>query len=113
MRIIDQISGDFGEAKRKKLSDVSAYIRKQLNREGFKTLGSKSHIVPVFIGDEHLSTQVKEYLLDRGLAVALFFYPAVPRGEAMIRVSLCADIEGEEVEYIIDCFQKARDRFRF
>ena len=113
VRIIDQISGDFGEAKRKKLGHVSQYLRKELNSKGFNTLGSESHIIPVLIGQEDTSTLVKEYLLEKGLAAALFIYPAVPRGESTIRMSLCADVEEDEAEYIVDCFQKARDKFHF
>lgn len=113
VKIIDKISGEFGESKRNKLRSISEYLRKELNNMGFDTLGSQSHIIPVLIGDEHLSTQVKEYLLDKGLATALFIYPAVPRGESTIRMSLCADIEEDEVVYIVNCFQEARNKFHF
>lgn len=111
--IIDQVSGDFGEARRNKLRMSSEHLREKLREGGFNILGSESHIIPILVGNEHLSAQVKEYLLNEGLATSLFCYPAVPRGESTIRVSLCADIEEEEVEYIAHCFQKARAQFHF
>ena len=113
LRIIKQVSGDFGEKRRNALSSVSAYLRNELNKRGFNTQGSESHIVPVLVGDEHISTEVKEYLLDRGLATALFIHPAVPRGQSTIRMSLCADIEFEEVDHILNCFEGARNKFLF
>lgn len=113
LQIIELISGDFGEKKRSSLASVSEYFRTELNKNGFDTMESGSHIVPVHIGDEHVSTDIKEFLLEKGLATALFIHPAVQRGHSTIRMSLCADIEMEEVDYIVKCFIEARGTFHF
>jgi 7-keto-8-aminopelargonate synthetase-like enzyme len=113
LQIIEMIAGDFDDTRRKKLATISEYLRVGLNSNGFETMGSGSHIIPVHIGDEQVSTDVKEFLLEKGLATALFIHPAVQRGHSTIRMSLCADIEEEEVDYIVNCFKQARDKFHF
>lgn len=113
IRIIHLIAGAFGTRERKKLTSVSEYMRNQLLNNDFNILGSNSHIIPVLIGDDAKSDQLKAFLEQRGFVASLFKYPAVPKGSSLIRFSLCSDIAEQEVDDIVKNLIIARERIHF
>jgi len=113
IRMIDLIRGDYGEAKREHLRDVSGFMRKELSQKGFNILDSDSHIIPIYIGDEPKSDATKEFLEKSGYVAALFKSPAVPKDQALIRLSICSDITFEEAEGIIASLESARKKIGF
>ncbi|MBF0555895.1 MAG: pyridoxal phosphate-dependent aminotransferase family protein [Nitrospirae bacterium] len=113
VKMIALIKGDFGEAERQKLKDVSGYIRGELLRNGFNILDSNSHIVPIFIGDEAKSDSVKDCLEKDGFVGALFKYPATSKGNALIRLSLCSDVTQDEASHVIESLVSARKKIGF
>jgi 7-keto-8-aminopelargonate synthetase-like enzyme len=110
--IIDLITGELGDKKRKQLHEISAYTRNSLKQNGFDIMESDSQIIPVVIGDDIVAEKIKSYLEDGGFMVSLFKYPAVPENHALIRFSLCADIEKNEIDSAIDLLVKARGKFK-
>lgn len=113
IQVLQIIQGDYGKNERKKLAAVSSYMRGKLNTRGFETLESGSQIIPVLIGAETKCIQTKAYLEDRGFTTAVFMCPAVPKGKAVIRFSLCSDITAEEIDRILEHLAEARQLFGF
>jgi 7-keto-8-aminopelargonate synthetase-like enzyme len=113
IQLLDLIRGAYGKTEKKKLQDVSFHMRKRLEKEGFENLGSESQIIPVLIGKEDKGIQVKAFLEDRGYAASLFIFPAVPKGKAILRFSLCSDITIDEVDEIISILKEARREIGF
>jgi len=113
VKILALIRNDFGKRERKKLSSISEYLRNELIKNNFNILGSNSQIVPVLIGDDIKCKALKQFLEQQGFITALFIYPSVKKGEALIRFSLCSDIDYEEVDRLIGSLILARKKICF
>lgn len=111
VRVMDLLRGDYGEQERKKLHDVSLYMRTKLVERGFDIMGSETQIIPILGGEEEVSIQTKEYLQSKGFTTALFECPAVPKGASIVRFSLCSDITIEEVDQVVSHLLEAREMF--
>jgi 7-keto-8-aminopelargonate synthetase-like enzyme len=99
---LDLFAGTWGKGRRKILSERAKELRDKLQKEDFNTLGSESHIVPVLIGDENKCQNMKQELLQEGFNVACFFFPAVAKGYAVIRISVCADITSQDIDDLVN-----------
>lgn len=113
VKIIEMVKGNLGEIERGKLHNASSLMRGELNKRGFNTLGSNSHIIPVAVGDELLAAKVKAHMEDCGFVVALFEHPAVAKGNALVRFSICSDITEEEVVRAVLSLVQAREKYKF
>lgn len=61
-----------------------------LVREGFDTMGSRTQIVPVFIGNPHTTMRFTQRLLAEGIFVQGIRPPTVPTGSCRLRCTLMA-----------------------
>ncbi len=111
IRVLNLIGGDYGEEARNNLSTRSKHMRERLVSLGFDTLGSNSHIIPIFIGDEARAKSIKLEMLKSGFLASLFIYPAVQKSNALVRFSLTSDVEMDEIDAIVDCFVAAAKRY--
>ena len=71
-----------------RLHENTTFFREGVEAIGFRTLGSTTPIVPLFVGSETHAFQISREALDMGLFVTPAVYPAVPPGHALIRTSL-------------------------
>ncbi|MDY0119452.1 MAG: glycine C-acetyltransferase [Clostridia bacterium] len=94
-----------------KINDNTKYFRKGLEEKGLDIIPGTHPIVPVMIYDEVKSLEVAEYLLELGLYVIAFKFPVVPRDLARIRTQVSAAHSKEELDFAIDCFAKAKEKF--
>ena len=94
-----------------KINDNTKYFRKGLEEKGLDIIPGIHPIVPVMIYDEVKSLEVAEYLLELGLYVIAFKFPVVPRDLARIRTQVSAAHSKEELDFAIDCFAKAKEKF--
>jgi 7-keto-8-aminopelargonate synthetase-like enzyme len=62
----------------------------------------ESPILPVFLGDEKLLWRLGRELFDRGVKCGGVSYPAVPRGESILRLTVNARHRSEELEETAD-----------
>ena len=74
---------------------------------GLKEIGlhlpeTASPIVTVFVGGERLLYTMSRALFDAGFKVGNVCYPAVPRGEAILRLSVNARHTPEEIDRVVD-----------
>jgi 8-amino-7-oxononanoate synthase len=113
-KTLQMIRGEEGERRRARLRQGSAYLRETLRSEGFGIFGTSSHVIPVLVGGDALSLEVQQYLVrEHGVLCAAFREPAVPRGEAIIRIALSAGHSDAQIEQLLVALRSARDRFRF
>jgi len=85
------------ELLRKLRKNISLFV-KTLNDSGYTI--EREHptpIVPVCIGDERETMELRARLMEKGFYTAALRYPTVPKGEAMLRVSLSAAHREEDV----------------
>ena len=94
--------------KRDRLSQLSGYVRKELQTRGFDTLRSESQIVPVVVGSNDEALRVAEALVERGFGVKAIRPPTVPPGSARLRLSITAALETNEISEFIQALDDVR-----
>ena len=72
-------------------------------------MNSSSHIVPVFVGDDEKATRMYRFLQGKGFEVSCFRYPAVAESSALIRISVCSDLEFCELDELVHNLKIARN----
>jgi glycine C-acetyltransferase len=101
---------DIAEAaddRRKKLMGHTHRFREAMTQAGFELLPGETPIIPVMLGDAKLAQQMAAALDQRGVYVAGFFYPVVPKGKARIRTQLSAALSFSDVTTAIEAFTDA------
>ena len=68
---------------------------------------SSSQIIPVLIGDAQKTKQVALSLQKDGFFVLPINPPTVPFGTSRLRLSLCADMESDEIRKLLKRVQNA------
>lgn len=89
------------------LWDITKYALEGFNAMGFDTGKSESPIIPLFIHDDIKTLQLTKMLLEDGVFVNPVVSPAVPKEDCLIRYSLMATHNHEQVDISIEKITKA------
>ncbi len=92
---------------RARLADNATYWRAGLTDAGFALLPGEHPIIPVMLGDAKLAQAMAADLFNRGVHVAGFFFPVVPKGQARIRTQMNAALGKDDLDFALDAFTKA------
>ncbi|WP_246567267.1 glycine C-acetyltransferase [Gemmobacter fulva] len=92
---------------RGQLFENAAYWRAGLTDAGFRLLPGEHPIIPVMLGDAKLAQAMAAALYDRGVYVAGFFFPVVPKGQARIRTQMNARLSRDDLDFALDAFRAA------
>lgn len=87
-------------------------LRAALTDLGFTVLSGQHPIVPVLLGDEHLTTTVARALRDEGLYAVPFTYPVVPRGRARVRLQVSAAHTDAHLDAAIGVWARVMERLQ-
>ncbi len=82
-------------------------FRAGIEAAGFRALPGVTPIIPVMLGEARLAQDLAKALDERGVYVAGFFYPVVPKGAARIRTQMSAALTAEDVDLAISAFADA------
>ena len=93
--------------RRARLQSHARRCRAGLQQVGFNLLPGETPIIPVVLGEARLAQQLAQALDARGVYVAGFFFPVVPRGAARIRVQMSAALSETDVDFAIAAFEDA------
>ncbi|RMA42878.1 glycine C-acetyltransferase [Rhodophyticola porphyridii] len=96
-----------GDGLRKALFDNAAFWRAGLTDLGFDLLPGEHPIIPVMLGDARLAQEMAQALSERGVYVAGFFFPVVPKGKARIRTQMNAALTRMDLEAGLAAFETA------
>ncbi|MEM0948440.1 MAG: glycine C-acetyltransferase [Pseudomonadota bacterium] len=96
-----------GDDLRRQLFENAAYWRAGLADAGFDLLPGEHPIVPVMLGDAQLSQDMAAALFERGVYVAGFFFPVVPKGTARIRTQMNAALTRDDLDRGLEAFKAA------
>ena len=102
---LDLVEG--ADALRAQLFDNARYWRAGLAAAGFDLPAGEHPIIPVMLGDAALAQQLAAELFTRGVFVAGFFFPVVPKGQARIRTQMNAALSREDLDFALDAFAGA------
>jgi glycine C-acetyltransferase len=93
--------------RRKKLMGHTNRFRMAMTEAGFELQRGETPIIPVMLGDAKLAQDMAAALDKRGVYVAGFFYPVVPKGRARVRTQLSAALSFEDVSKAVEAFVDA------
>lgn len=92
---------------RQKLASNTRTFRSRMGELGFDLLPGETPIIPVMLGEATLAQNLAAALDKRGVYVAGFFYPVVPKGKARIRTQMSAALEPADIDFAIAAFAEA------
>jgi glycine C-acetyltransferase len=82
-------------------------FRAGVESAGFKVLPGVTPIIPVMLGEARLAQDLARALDERGVFVAGFFFPVVPKGAARIRTQMSAALTTGDVDFAVTAFADA------
>ena len=92
---------------RARLFANTAHWRAGLAAAGFDLLPGEHPIVPVMLGEARLAQAMAAALYERGVYVAGFFFPVVPKGRARIRTQMNAALSRDDLDFALAAFAAA------
>lgn len=92
--------------RRERLWQVTNFMRESFQNLGFNTGPSQTPIIPILIGDDEKCFALWKTLRDEGIFTTPVIHPAVPPGQALIRTSYSANHTDEELQLILEAFEK-------
>ncbi len=90
--------------RRAQLFENANYFRERMSAAGFNLLDGEHPIIPVMLGDPKLAQTMAKELDARGVYVAPFSFPVVPKGKDRIRTQMSAAHSRDELDQAIDAF---------
>jgi len=82
-------------------------FRVGIEAAGFRALPGVTPIIPVMLGAARLAQDFARALDERGIYVAGFFFPVVPKGAARIRTQMSAGLNAQDIDFAIAAFADA------
>ena len=83
----------------------------ELNRMGYYTMGSRTPIIPLLIGDDMQALAFSQKLYENGVFATPIFHPAVPEGCALIRTSYMASHTDTDLDYSLTVLERLGKAF--
>lgn len=96
--------------RREALFQNSIYLANGLKELGFNIDYSDSSIIPLHCGNELLALSAYKKLFDDGVFVNPVTYPAVPKGQEILRISLMATHTESMLKKTLEAFKKLRTK---
>jgi 8-amino-7-oxononanoate synthase len=81
---------------------ITDYALKRFKDAGFDTGHSQSPIIPLFVRDDIKALKLTQILLEQGIFVNPVISPAVPKEDSMIRFSLMATHNRDQVDEAVE-----------
>jgi 7-keto-8-aminopelargonate synthetase-like enzyme len=92
--------------RRERLWSVTKKMRTGIQAMGYKTGPTETPIIPLIIGTDELAFMLWRLIKDEGIFTNPVVYPAVPKGQALIRTSYSATHTDEQLERVLKTFEK-------
>jgi 7-keto-8-aminopelargonate synthetase-like enzyme len=92
--------------RREKLWENTCRMHGGFRELGFHIGTTETPIVPILIGDEQKAFFFAQRLFDSGIFATPAIYPAVRRGQAIIRTSYMATHTPQQLDYVLETFDR-------
>jgi glycine C-acetyltransferase len=93
--------------RRVKLMRNTKRFRDGMTKAGFELLPGDTPIIPVMLHEANRAQEMARELDRRGIYVAGFFFPVVPKGRARIRTQMSAALDDADIDTAIAAFTDA------
>jgi len=86
-------------------------------RKGYQEIGlcignSSSPIIPILVGSDEKAFMFSQALFEAGIFALPAIYPAVPRGEALIRTAYMSTHEDRQLDFVLETLDKLAGEFK-
>ena len=102
IKVLDML--EISTERRDRLMDNAAHFRDRMGVAGFDLLPGEHPIIPVMLRDPKKAQEMAKRLDAKGVYVAPFSFPVVPKGQDRIRTQMSAAHSREELDAAIDAF---------
>ncbi len=98
------------ESLRKKLWENRNYLVEKIKGLGYSTMQSKTQIIPIFLGDEMRAARFADELFKLGVFVPAVRWPAVPIGQARVRVTVTSLHERKHLDNFLNILEILKNK---
>lgn len=95
-----------------RLHAITTRMRTAYKQMGLRITESLSPIIPITIGTDEKAFMFAQELFERGIFALPAIYPAVPRGQALIRTACMSTHEDRQLEYVLDVMDEMARKYR-
>lgn len=92
--------------RRERLWEITKKMKSGFQAMGYDTGQTETPIIPIIIGDDELAFMIWKLLREDGIFTNPVIYPAVPKGQSLIRTSYSANHSDEELDAVLASFEK-------
>ncbi len=97
--------------RRKRLWDITERVLKGFSKIGLDTGDSQTPVIPVIIGEDERCFAFWKTLITNGIFSNPVISPATPPGRALIRTSYMATHTDEDIDIVLDVFDRCSQEF--
>jgi 7-keto-8-aminopelargonate synthetase-like enzyme len=88
--------------RREYVRETSKRVRDTLESLGFDTFGSETQIVPIGFGTQENAARAAAELREAGILAPPYYFPAVGKDEAMVRVNINYLHQPEDISHMLE-----------
>jgi len=92
--------------RRERLWRITNKMKKGFQAMGYNTGQTETPIIPIIIGNDEMAFLLWRFLREDGLFTNPVIYPAVPKGQSLIRTSYSATHTDDELDIVLRSFEK-------
>lgn len=92
--------------RREKLWNITKKMKSGFQALGYNTGPTETPIIPVIVGNDETAFMLWRSLREDGIFTNPVIYPAVPKGQSLIRTSYSATHTEEELDAVLASFEK-------
>lgn len=92
--------------RRERLWGITKKMKSGFQSMGYDTGPTETPIIPVYIRNDELAFMLWKLLRESGIFTNPVIYPAVPKGEALIRTSYSATHSDDELDTVLESFER-------
>jgi 8-amino-7-oxononanoate synthase len=110
MTCLDILEEDPGRVTR--LWDLTRQVYAGYREIGVITRNGKSPIIPIYIGGEEKAALFAKDLFENGVFALPAIYPAVPRGQAVIRTAFMSTHKKSQIDFVLEVMDRLARKHR-
>jgi 8-amino-7-oxononanoate synthase len=92
--------------RRERLWKITKKMKSGFQAMGYNTGPTETPIIPAMVGNDEMAFMLWKLLREDGIFTNPVIYPAVPKGQALIRTSYSATHTDEELDTVLGSFEK-------
>jgi glycine C-acetyltransferase len=95
-----------------RLWDIVRRVHDGYREIGLITRDSKTPIIPIYIGEDQKAFDFARDLFDEGVFALPAIFPAVPRGQAVIRTAYMSTHEDRQIDFVLEVLARLAKKHR-